>query len=90
MINCFQVISQLVDSEFSPQVSATCKAGQMHIRVHFNNSFHGAVHARDYRTPECMTHGNGSNVATLDINLMAQTGAPDYCGLILNNVSFIR
>lgn len=59
----------------------------MYIRVAFNNSFHGAVHARDFRTPSCMTHGDGGKVATLDINLLAVHNSPDYCGLLVNNVS---
>ncbi|XP_068899030.1 uncharacterized protein [Tenebrio molitor] len=80
-----QVWGQLVDTDFIPQVSATCKAGHMHIRVAFNNSFSGAVHARDYRTPPCMVHGDGSKAVTLDINLLAQQGASDYCGLLVNN-----
>ncbi|XP_044260971.1 uncharacterized protein LOC123008951 isoform X2 [Tribolium madens] len=80
-----EVWSQLVETEFIPQVSATCKAGHMNIRVAFNNSFSGAVHARDYRTPACMVHGDGGKVVTLDINLMAQQGASDYCGLLVNN-----
>ncbi|XP_063928344.1 uncharacterized protein LOC135141289 isoform X2 [Zophobas morio] len=80
-----EVWGQLVDSDFIPQVSATCKAGNMNIRVAFNNSFYGAVHARDYRTPGCMVHGDGAKSVGLDINLMAQQGSSDYCGLLVNN-----
>lgn len=79
------VSAQLVESEFTPQVTATCKAGHMSIRVALNSSFAGAVHARDYRTPACMTHGDGGRLVTLDINLLAAHGAPDYCGLLVNN-----
>nr|CAH7718836.1 unnamed protein product [Callosobruchus chinensis] len=57
----------------------------MHIRVSFNGSFTGAVHARDYRTPACMRNGDGSRQVQLEINLLAQPGAPDYCGLLINN-----
>lgn len=77
--------SQLSDSEFIPQVTATCKGGHMNIRVNFNISFSGAVHARDYRTPACMVHGDGSKSVGLDINLLAKSGSPDYCGPIVNN-----
>lgn len=59
----------------------------MNIRVNFNSTFSGAVHARDYRTPSCMVYGDGSKSVSLDINLLAQPGAPDYCGLLVNNVS---
>lgn len=86
----FQTWAQLLESEFIPQVSATCKAGRMNIRVNFNGSFVGAIHARDYRTPSCMKNGDGSKSATLDINLLAQSGAPDYCGPLVNNVSNTR
>lgn len=78
-----------MDAEFTPQVSATCKAGHMNIKVAFNSSFYGAVHARDHRSSACMTHGDGSKLVSLDINLLAVNGAPDYCGLLLNNVSGI-
>lgn len=80
-----QVLCQLVDTEFVPQVTATCKAGHMSIKVAFNGSFYGAVHARDYRTPACMTHGDGGRQIALDINLLAAHSAPDYCGLLVNN-----
>lgn len=37
-----QVFSEtLVDQEFTPVVTATCKAGYMTIRVHTNSSFSG-------------------------------------------------
>jgi hypothetical protein len=49
----------------------------------------GALQARDYRSPSCMTYGNGSHVMTLGINLLANNGAPDYCGVLVNNVSTV-
>lgn len=87
VLGMFQGGSQLIDTDFSPQVTATCKTGHMNIRVGFNGSFYGAVHARDFRTSSCMAHGEGNKVVTLDINLLAQRQAPDYCGLLVNNVS---
>ncbi|XP_031775514.1 uncharacterized protein LOC100872865 isoform X2 [Apis florea] len=80
-----QVTGQLLDTEFQPTVTATCKAGHMTIRVNLNQSFVGAVHARDFRTPQCMAPGNGSTHATLAINLLAPKGSPDYCGVLVNN-----
>nr|XP_023029074.1 uncharacterized protein LOC111517227 [Leptinotarsa decemlineata] len=77
--------SQLIETDFLPQVSATCKAGHMNIKVNFNSSFSGTVHARDFRTSSCMKNGDGSKMVNLDINLLAQAGAPDYCGLLVNN-----
>lgn len=78
-----------MDTEFQPTVTATCKAGYMTIRVNLNQSFVGAVHARDYRRPQCMVPGNGSTHATLGINLLAPEGAPDYCGVLVNNVRIL-
>lgn len=83
-----QVTGQLLDTEFQPTVTATCKSGHMTIRVNLNQSFVGAVHARDFRTPQCMAPGNGSTHATLAINLLAPKGSPDYCGVLVNNVSY--
>ncbi|XP_006616435.1 uncharacterized protein LOC122721057 [Apis laboriosa] len=80
-----QVTGQLLDTEFQPTVTATCKSGHMTIRVNLNQSFVGAVHARDFRTPQCMAPGNGSTHATLAINLLAPKGSPDYCGVLVNN-----
>ncbi|CAG5082232.1 Protein of unknown function [Cotesia congregata] len=80
-----QVTGQLLDNEFQPTVTATCKDGYMTIRLNLNDSFVGALHARDYRTSQCMVAGNGSKQATLGINLLAVHGAPDYCGVIINN-----
>lgn len=78
----------LADADsFTPTVTATCKAGRMTIRVHTNSSFYGAVHARDFRTSSCIALGNGSTLTTLDINLLATSGAPDYCGVLVNNKS---
>lgn len=84
----FQTWSQLQDTEFNPQVSATCKADHtMHIKVNFNGSFYGTIHARDFRTPTCMSVGDGGKSVTLNISLLAPQGSPDYCGLLVNNVS---
>lgn len=80
-----KISCQLIDSEFIPQVSATCKAGHINIRVAFNSSFVGAVHARDYRNRECMVQGDGSNNVNLDINMLAQPGSSEYCGIVVNN-----
>jgi len=85
VLSAHNVNSQLIETEFSPQVTATCKGGHMSIRVLFNSSFTGAVHARDFRTPACMVHGDGGKNINLDINLLAAHGAPDYCGLLVNN-----
>ncbi|ERL88354.1 uncharacterized protein LOC109545561 isoform X1 [Dendroctonus ponderosae] len=80
------VWTQLQDTDFNPQVSATCKADHtMNIRVNFNSSFHGTIHARDYRTPACMSVGDGGKSVTLNISLLAPQGSAEYCGLLVNN-----
>lgn len=68
-------------TEFSPQVTATCKTGVMHIKVAFNNSYAGAIHARDFRTPQCMQFGDGSNAVSLSLNLLAKKSHAEYCGI---------
>nr|CAD7410732.1 unnamed protein product [Timema cristinae] len=45
----------------------------------------GALQSRDYRSASCMAFGNGSKETTLNINLLATNGAPDYCGVFINN-----
>lgn len=84
-----QVAGQLLDTEFQPTVTATCKGGYMTIRVNLNQSFVGAVHARDHRTPQCMVSGNGTTHATLGINLFASQDSPEYCGVLVNNVRLL-
>lgn len=75
------------DAEFAPHVTATCKSGSMNIRIQFTAPYNGVVHARDYRTPACMTFGNGSAVVALSLNLLAKHGNNEYCGILVSNVS---
>ncbi|KAH8359411.1 hypothetical protein KR093_006531, partial [Drosophila rubida] len=74
-------------SEFAPHVTATCKAGTMNIKVKFSSGYTGAVHARDHRTQPCMAMGDGSDSVAFSLNLWAKQGAPDYCGILVSNVS---
>lgn len=73
--------------EFAPHVTATCKTGTMNIKVKFSSGYTGAVHARDHRTPPCMAMGDGSDSVAFSLNLWAKQGAPDYCGILVSNVS---
>ncbi|KAL0840335.1 hypothetical protein ABMA28_015600 [Loxostege sticticalis] len=73
------------NSEFSPVVNATCKTGIMSIRITFNQPFNGVAHAKEFRSPGCKVQGNGTNTVTLDINMIAPKGSPDYCGVLWNN-----
>ena len=79
-----QVNSQ--ESDFAPQVSATCKANVMNIKILFNTSYNGAVHARDFRKQYCMTYGNGSSIVTMSLNLLANQGSDEYCGILVSNI----
>ncbi|KAI5750199.1 hypothetical protein M8J76_013730 [Diaphorina citri] len=76
-----------LEQEFNPIVTATCKAGYMTIKVNTTQAFGGAVHAKDFRSPSCITYGNGSHMTTLGINLLAPQGSPEYCGVLVNNKS---
>lgn len=41
---------------------------------------------RDFRTQSCMTFGNGSNILTMNLNLLAKQGTSEYCGILVSNV----
>uniref|UniRef100_A0A182PBF5 ZP domain-containing protein n=1 Tax=Anopheles epiroticus TaxID=199890 RepID=A0A182PBF5_9DIPT len=75
------------DSEFAPHVTATCKSGTMNIKIQFAGPYNGVVHARDFRTPACMTFGNGTASLGLSLNLLAKSGNSEYCGILVSNVS---
>ena len=59
----------------------------MNIRIQFSSGYGGAVHARDFRNPNCMTFGNGSNTVAMSLNLLAKQGSSEYCGILVSNVS---
>uniref|UniRef100_A0A182Q3B8 ZP domain-containing protein n=1 Tax=Anopheles farauti TaxID=69004 RepID=A0A182Q3B8_9DIPT len=73
------------DAEFAPHVTATCKSGTMNIKIQFAGPYNGVVHARDFRTPACMTFGNGSASLALSLNLLAKSGNSEYCGILVSN-----
>lgn len=77
----------LVEQDFSPTVTATCKAGVMTIRVATGQPFYGVIHSRDGRKNGCMRYGDGSSNITLDVNLLASPESNSYCGVISNNKS---
>lgn len=82
-INC----EEIETTEFAPHVSATCKAGVMNIKVAFNGSYTGTVHARDFRNSNCMVVGDGSSSVSLSLNMLAKQGQSDYCGILVSNVN---
>lgn len=59
----------------------------MNIKVIFTSPYSGAVHARDYRNPNCMTFGNGTTTVGMSLNLLAKKDQSDYCGILISNVS---
>jgi len=69
------------DPPFAPAVSATCRNGQMIIKVETQYNFGGVVHARDHRKPACSGYGENSKVTFLRVNLLAEKGDPEYCGV---------
>ncbi len=72
--------------DFSPTVSATCRAGIMTIKVETKQNFIGVVHARDYREPQCSGYGENSKITFLRINLLAREDDRDYCGVFYSQV----
>uniref|UniRef100_A0A182NL87 ZP domain-containing protein n=1 Tax=Anopheles dirus TaxID=7168 RepID=A0A182NL87_9DIPT len=74
------------DAEFAPHVTATCKSGTMNIKIQFAGPYNGVVHARDFRTPACMTFGNGTASLALSLNLLAKSGNSEYCGILISNL----
>ena len=75
-----------VEAVFAPSVSATCRAGVMTIRVETQDTFTGAVHARDFRRPACTNLGAGTRTTNLDINLLADRNSNNFCGVFINKV----
>lgn len=59
----------------------------MNIKVGFANAYSGAVHARDFRTSDCMVFGNDSTSLTLSLNLVAKQGQSDFCGILVSNAN---
>ncbi|KAJ6640212.1 hypothetical protein Bhyg_12962 [Pseudolycoriella hygida] len=85
-INC----QEAETTEFAPHVSATCKAGIMNIKVAFNGSYTGTVHAREFRNSNCMVVGDGSSSVSLSLNMLAKQGQSDFCGILVTNVNAER
>ncbi len=81
-----QVFCQSDPNVFSPIVTATCRAGQMTIKVETLNNFLGVVQSRDHRKPECSGYGENAKVTFLRVNMMAEEGDQDYCGVFLHKV----
>ena len=73
-------------SVFSPIVTATCRAGVMTVKVETLSNFAGVVQSRDHRRPECSGYGENSKVTFLRVNMMAEEGDEDYCGVFLHKV----
>ena len=70
---------------FIPSVSATCRAGLMTIKVETSLNFVGVVHSRDYRKPQCSGYGENSKITLLRINMLAEKGDDDYCGIFASD-----
>ena len=95
----FQIFAQESDEEivsfgrppgsdsalFAPSVSATCRAGIMTIKVQTKFNFVGVVHSRDYRKPQCSGYGENSKLTYLRINMFAEKGDEDYCGIFASD-----
>ena len=47
--------------------------------------FAGVVHSRDYRKPKCSGYGENTKLTILRINMLAEKGADDYCGIFVSD-----
>ena len=56
------------------------------MRLETPSQFSGVLHARDYRQPSCTSYGTGHNVTVLNINMVAEDGTDQYCGVFINQV----
>lgn len=74
-------------SIFSPIVTATCKAGQMTIKVETLSNFVGVVQSRDHKIPRCSAYGENSKVTLLRVNMLAEKDDPNYCGVFTHKES---
>lgn len=66
---------------FDPHVQAQCERNLMNIMVTFDQSFNGIVHVRNFRRNPCQIYGNGSTIVVLNIDLLAPSNRPNFCGV---------
>ena len=59
----------------------------MIIKVVTQYNFGGVVHARDHRKSACSGYGENSKVTFLRVNLLAEKGDPEYCGVFYTKVN---
>jgi len=70
---------------FAPRVTATCRGGIMTVKVETLLNFAGVVHSRDYRKPQCSGYGENTKLTYLRINMLAEKGDSDYCGIFISD-----
>ncbi len=58
----------------------------MTVKLETLDNFVGVIHSRDYRKPECSGYGENTKVTFLRINMLAEKGDPDYCGIFYSQV----
>ncbi|XP_059095844.1 uncharacterized protein LOC131890504 [Tigriopus californicus] len=80
-------IDTTAGSIFSPIVTATCKAGQMTIKVETLSNFVGVVQSRDIKIPRCFGYGENSKVTFLRVNMLAEKEDQNYCGVFMHKES---
>jgi hypothetical protein len=69
---------------FSPIVTATCRAGQMTIKLETEDNFAGVVQSRDHRKPQCSGYGENTKLTFLRVNMVADEKTDDFCGVFLH------
>ena len=57
----------------------------MTVKVETLLNFAGVVHSRDYRKPQCSGYGENTKLTYLRINMLAEKGDDDYCGIFISD-----
>ncbi len=57
------------------------------MQVETLENFGGVVQSRDHRKPECSGYGENAKVTFLRINMLAEIGEKDYCGVFIHEDS---
>lgn len=86
--NALNPSSSVEGAIFSPIVTATCRAGIMTVKVETLDNFVGVVQSRDHPRPQCSGYGENAKVTFLRINMLADKGKEDYCGVVFHEVSY--
>ena len=60
----------------------------MTVKVETAANFAGVVQSRDHRRPQCSGYGENSRVTFLRVNMVAEEGDEDHCGVFGHAAQF--